>query len=121
MINFPKKQVYICPDVSSLDLLTITDYLITDYSAIAIEGASINIKTFYFVFDYDSYKDKNGLNIDLYKEMPGYVFNDFKKLYQKLDKEEYDTKILKKYKDKYLDNTKGNSTKLIVEQIEKWF
>lgn len=120
IINIQKKQVYTCPDVSSLDLLTITDYLITDYSAIAIEGASIDVKTYYFVFDYDSYKEKNGLNIDLYKEMPGYVFNDFKKLYKKLDEEVYDTKVLKKYKDKYLDNTKGNSTKLIVKQIKDW-
>lgn len=115
-LEFENKNVYTCDDISSLDLLCVTDYLITDYSAIAIEACAIDIKTFYFVFDYEEYKEKNGLNIDLYKEMPGYVFSDFKSLYNKINNT-YDMKILRQYQNKYLDNKKGNSTELIVKEI----
>lgn len=115
-LEFENKNVYTCDDITSLDLLCVTDYLITDYSAIAIEACAIDVKTFYFVFDYEEYKEKNGLNIDLYKEMPGYVFNDFKSLYNKINST-YDMKILRNYQNKYLDNKKGNSTELIVKEI----
>lgn len=106
-----------CPKFSALDLLCVCDYLITDYSGIAIEGAMIDVKTLYYVFDYDKYKQNNGLNIDLYKEMPGCVFESSKDLCNKINSGKYDMSVLKKYKDKYIDVKDGTSTKKIVDLI----
>lgn len=120
ILSFDKTKVLECPKYASIDLLTISDYIITDYSAIAIEAAILNKKTYYYVFDYEEYKENNGLNIDLYKEMPGCVFEDAKALIEEVEKEKYDLHKLFLYKEKYLDNKKGNSTKLIVNKICEW-
>ena len=47
-----------CPDFRAVDLLAVCDYLITDYSAIALEGAVLNCPTYYFVYDYEEYRER---------------------------------------------------------------
>lgn len=119
-MKFDEKNVFTCNDYQSLDLLSVADYVISDYSAIAVEAAVLDLKTFYYVFDYEKYSLNNGLNVDLFKEMPGYVFKNAKDLINKLEKDDYNTKLLKKYKDKYITNQKGNSTEKITDIIMKW-
>lgn len=119
-IKLNNKNIYTCCDFTSLELIPICDYLITDYSAIAIEAAILNKKTYYYVFDYEKYKKNNGLNIDLYKEMPGCVFESAKDLIDNLEKNEYDMNVLKKYKNKYIEVQDGTSTKKIVKEILNW-
>lgn len=111
------KNVLTCKDISALDLIPVSDFIITDYSGIAIEAAILNKKTFYYVYDYNKYKKSNGLNIDLYKEMPGYVFTDAKKLFDCLENSKYDMNKLLTYKNKYIDVQDGTSTQKIVNLI----
>ncbi len=111
--------VLTCPDITALDLITIADYLITDYSGIAIEASTLLCKTLYYVYDYEKYQENNGLNIDLYKEMPGCVFKDAKILATKINDEEYDINVLKKYQKKYIEVLDGTSTKKICDLIIK--
>ncbi|MDD4624466.1 MAG: CDP-glycerol glycerophosphotransferase family protein [Bacilli bacterium] len=118
-VKFNKEKVFTCDEFSSIDLLTISDFLITDYSAIAIEGLVLDIPLFFYVNDYDEYSKKNGLNIDLFKELPGYTYKSPRQLMKKLDSNNYDMLLLKRFKDKYLTNQKGNSTKLIVDLIKR--
>ena len=119
-IKLNNKNIYTCDEYTALELIPICDYLITDYSAIAIEAAILDKKTYYYVFDYEKYKENNGLNIDLYKEMPGCVFDNAKTLIKTLEKNNYDMDVLYKYKNKYIEVQDGTSTKKIVEYILKW-
>lgn len=112
-------QVLTCDKYSAVDLISVSDYIITDYSGIAIEAAILDKKTLYYVFDYDEYKKNNGLNIDLYKEMPGCVFEDAKKLCKVLNNDSYNINTLLKYKNKYIDVQDGTSTKKIVDLVIK--
>ncbi len=112
-------NVLTCDKFSALDLISVSDYIITDYSGIAIEAAILDKKTLYYVYDYDEYKKNNGLNIDLYKEMPGCVFNDAKKLYKYIEKDKYDMKKIYNYKNKFIDVQDGSSTKKIVDFVIK--
>ena len=82
-------------------MICIADYIITDYSGIAIEAAILNKKTLYYVFDYEEYDKNTGINIDLFKEMPNCCFKDAKKLC------------------KYIDVKDGTSTKKICDLIIK--
>lgn len=116
-VETANKNIYMCDDIKTIDLLEITDYLITDYSAISIEAAVLDIKTFYYLFDYEDYKKNNGINIDIKKEMSGYVYEDFKDLYNSLDKHEYNMKPLKDYKTKFLPKSLGNSSENITKEI----
>ena len=84
-LDFNKDSVYTCKKFKAIELLTVADYLITDYSAISIEACVLDVKTFYYLYDLEEYERTTGLNIDLYKEMPGYTFKEINELYQKMN------------------------------------
>ena len=115
--------VYTCPEFKAVDLLSVCDYLVTDYSAIAIEGAVLKRPTYYFVYDYEEYREKNGMNIDLFEIMPGCVFRNAEDLGEAIVKGEYNYKALEDYREKYLPENLGTSTeqivKLITEKMKK--
>ncbi|MBQ9531931.1 MAG: CDP-glycerol glycerophosphotransferase family protein [Eubacterium sp.] len=105
-----------CDEFSSDELLSVCDYLITDYSAIAVEGALLDVKTLYYVYDYEKYIENNGLNIDLFEEMPGCVFKTSEDLIKALE-EEYPKQALENYKKKFLPENLGTSTETIGNYI----
>lgn len=116
-ISSDSPWVYKCDEFSSVELLAACDYLITDYSAIAIEAAVLNVKTFYYVFDYDEYTATNGTNIKLFDEMPGCVFRDAADIAKYLEKP-YRQDCLDSYRKKFLPADPGHSTEKISEFIE---
>lgn len=115
--NISNKNIYTCKKYSSMQLLTIADYVITDYSAISIEAALLKKPVYFYIYDYKEYICKNGLNIDIKKEMPEYCFKDFRKLYKKMKKEDYDYQNLEKFKNKYVDNQNKNCGYLLANYI----
>lgn len=111
------KSVYTCNDFSSIDLLTVADYVITDYSSIALEASVLNKKVLFYVFDYDKYMNDNGLNIDFYKLLPRCSSKNIDELFKIIKKDEYDNDSYQKFRKKYLPNDLGNSTKLITDLV----
>lgn len=116
-VKIKNKNVFTCPNYSSLQLLTIADYVITDYSAISIEAASLDIPIFLYLYDYDQYVDKNGLNIDLFSEFGKYASKDIKSILKSLKKEKYDMNIIYNFKEKYLDPDYGKYTDKLINFI----
>ena len=106
-----------CPELTSAEILAAADYLITDYSAIAIEGAVLNKKTYYFVYDYEEYRQKNGMNIDLFEVMPDCVFRDASELIARLKCGDYNDAALASYREKYLPQDIGHSTEKIAQLV----
>jgi len=109
-------QLFILPEFSTIECLAIADFLVTDYSGISIEAAALDVKTYYYLYDYEYYTEKNGVNIDLFKEMPGCVFTVAKPLIKALDLE-YPAASFKNYQAKFLPDTIGQSTQLITDRI----
>lgn len=103
--GFDLKNTYTCDEFTSLQLLSIANFVITDYSAISIEAAILNKPVFIYSYDLDEYKKYPGINIDLYKEFKGYVFKDATKLYKCLSEEKYNINVIKNYKEKYVTST----------------
>lgn len=102
-----------CPACSAMQLLLVADYLITDYSAIALEAAAAGVKTFYYLFDSKRYLEQNGVNIDLEAEMPGCVFYDVPSLVDGLrraDEGGYPEDALARFQQKFLIPSRGHST-----------
>lgn len=120
-VNIEKKEnVYTCDEFSSLELLSVSDYIITDYSAISIEASILEKPIFLYCYDYKEYSNYPGINIDLKSEFKDYFFTDAKRMFKKIKLENYDMNIVKKYKNKYVCNTKGtvtnNLANLIIER-----
>lgn len=106
-----------CPDFSSVDILPSADYLITDYSAIAVEAAVLKVKTLYYVPDFEEYTQKNGMNIDLFKEMPGMVSRDPAVIAEIIKDGKYDEAVLDSYCKRFLPEEPGTSTAKIADLI----
>lgn len=97
----------------TIDLLSVCDYLITDYSAIALEAMVLRKKTYYWVYDYEKYIENNGLNIDLFKEFPGCVFNDIYELMKEIKNDINKEGAVSSNCEKYLPKDLGNATNKI--------
>ena len=110
-------QVYTCDEFKAVDLLSSCDYLVTDYSAIAIEGAVLSRPTYYYVYEYEEYREKNGMNIDLVEEMAGCVFRTAGDLAKVIMSGKYNYEALENYRKKYLPEKLGTSTEQITELI----
>lgn len=112
----PDNGVYDCPDFSSMELLTVSDFLVTDYSAIAIEAAVIDVKTFYYVYDLPYYTQTNGLNIDLEEEMPGCVYPTASGVATALE-QPYPEEVLRDYKEKFTLPSNARSATSIADAL----
>lgn len=112
-------QVYTCPEFTALDLLAVSDAVITDYSAIALEAMVLKKKIYYYLYDYAKYQKNNGLNVDLMKELPKSCFKSAKQLSLALEKR-YPWEEWEKYYEDYIEHPNGGCTKAIVDKIVVW-
>ena len=112
----PPQPHFQCPEFTGTEMLTVADFVITDYSSIALEAALIDAKTLYYLYDYDEYFQSNGVNVDLTEEMPGCVFHDAAGLASALT-EEYPVEELQRYKRTYLAPNPGHATRDLANHI----
>ena len=115
-ININNKDVIVDNKFATFDMLSIADYVISDYSCVIYEAAVKNIALYFYNFDYDVYLENRGLAIDYYKELPGVISKDPKDIARDIEKNNYDYTKLKKFSDKYVEPTDG-ATKNIVDFI----
>ena len=115
-VVIPDDKVYTLKEFSSMEALTIADYVITDYSCILYEAGLLNKPLYFDCFDYDDYNEARSLNIDYFNELPGIVSQDFKRIIEHISNEEYDYVKLEKFIKKYV-NADGNSATKIYDLI----
>lgn len=104
-------------DFSSVDLMKLADVIVTDYSACAIEGALLGKPLFFYIPDYDIYKDEKGLNIDMKEEMPAFSFESENELISAIQSNNYDFDVLLRFSEKYVENKQTNNTERMAEFI----
>ena len=109
--------VMMCPAFKAVDLLAVCDYLITDYSAIAVEAAVLNKKTYYYLYDFDAYMENNGINVSPFDSMPGCAFRDAKSLMEDLESGMYKQDVLDAYRSRYLPPELGTSTEKLASLV----
>lgn len=105
---------------NTYDLLKISDYIITDYSAVAFEASILNKPLYFYVYDIDNYYKVRGLNIDLFKEMPNSTSKNPKTIIKSIENNNYNFEELQNFKTKYMGKDYYNNTKKIVDFIFKY-
>lgn len=112
-----------CSGVSTAEILCACDYLITDYSAITFEAAAVDVKTVFYLYDYDQYKINNGLNIDVAEVMPECSYFTAQDVARVILTDSYDQEAFERFRAAYLPRELGHSTdhisQLILDCIEK--
>ena len=88
---------------NSYDLIKIADYLVTDYSVLSIEASILDKPIFLYLPDFKQYELNRGLNINLKKELPSFICENFAEIIDKIEKKEYNMKELYNYHSKYIE------------------
>ena len=104
---------------STFDLIKMADYVITDYSAIAFEIATLNKPLFFYLYDIDKYENSRGLNVNLKEEMKSSVKQEIKDIIEIIEDNTYNYEELKKFREKYVQTVDTNNTERIVEYVKK--
>lgn len=110
-------EKYLINKYSTMDLLTIADYVITDYSAIAFEAAILNKPLYFYLYDIDKYNNDRGLNIDLLNEMKSCSNTNINEIIKLIEKNEYNYNELANFRDKYVETMDIHNTDRIVKHI----
>lgn len=96
------------------ELLKISDILISDYSSIIIDYSILERPIYAYAYDYEKYKEKRGLYINIEEEYPNGIQKTEKELIKEIKNcnfKEQKNKT-KKFKEKYVEEY-GNATKYI--------
>lgn len=65
-----REDIFECPEFTAMELFSVTDALITDYSSIIYEAATAEIPIYLYTFDLDRYLERRGFIIDFMKDIP---------------------------------------------------
>lgn len=101
-------RVITCPHISAFHLISVADYVITDYSAISIEAAIFHKPVFIYAYDYEEYIHNVGLNIDIKNELSPYFYSDIETLLRELEKP-YSYEQLDRYACTYYSHSAGEN------------
>lgn len=115
-VDIKDSKAIVDKSFSSMDMLFIADYVISDYSCIIYEAAILNIPLFFFAFDLQEYLDNRGLTIDYKNVVPGLVSEKATDIIEAIDSGKYDINRVVEFRKKYVTNIE-NCTKKIVEFI----
>lgn len=102
---------------SVFDLFTVSDYVITDYSAVSFEAAAAEKKLLFYVYDIDEYEKSRGLNINPLLEYPKISSKDFNELYALIESGEYPINEAERFKNKYVETGDGKCCERIVKAL----
>ena len=105
-------------EFSSMDMLFIANYIISDYSCIIYEASILNIPMFFFAFDLEEYLDNRGLTIDYKKELPGVVSENANDIIKAIKDKTYNLNEILEFRKKYITNVE-NCTEKIVNFIKQ--
>lgn len=116
-------EPYLLREASLNQLLSVCEYVITDYSAIIFEAAALRKKIFLYLPDYDQYLQFNGLNIDPKVVLKDISFDTIKDIKRKIEEEEYSFDTIDAFAKDYLPEDLGSATNkigtLILDCLEK--
>ena len=104
---------------SSLDMMMISDYIITDYSAIVFEASLLNKPIYFYTYDYEEYVDQRNFYIDYKKEMPGLFTATAETIITSIEKDDYELDKIKYFSKKYIQLTDKTVCKEILNFIDK--
>lgn len=99
------------------ELFSITDYLITDYSAILFDFTIMNKPIVLYSPDLEEYKATRGMYIDYENTVPAPICNTEDEVIQAIKNNIFDIKKIQRFRDTYFKYQDTNSTKRVCDLI----
>lgn len=117
-----EKNIVIDNDFQTIDMLSIADYVITDYSAITYEAALKALPIYFYAFDKDEYFKSRAFYLDYDKDMPGPILSNASELIEEIKTARNEALYIEKSKafaDKYIEKQKKCTAEILnlIEEI----
>lgn len=105
------------PDI--INLLHLTDVLITDYSSVFMDYVLLDKPCIFYPYDYEQYTAGRELFTDYFENVPGPVVRTFDELLEALKSPQVDSVKYRAFKEYHLGSCDGGSAKRVVETVMK--
>ncbi len=103
-------------DISNLYL--ISDVLITDYSSVFFDYASLGRPIYFYMYDLEFYREElRGFYLDVYTELPGEIYEQEDALLEAICEETYDYEKLTQFNKIFNNKEDGNATMRVIDQV----
>ena len=124
-IELSEKQKERIMDVSSFsdiqELYLVSDMLITDYSSVFFDYATLNRPIIFYAYDLETYRDElRGFYLDYDKELPGSIVKTEEELYQEILAVKDISIDYSDFQKRYLPKDDGKATQRVVKEIFKF-
>lgn len=110
--------VIIDNDFITQEWLAISDYVITDYSALILEAGVMKKKVFLYCYDFDKYNENRGFYFDYKKELKGISYRNAKKVVSQIENSNYNYKTINNFTNKMIDIDLDNASFKIGQLIK---
>ena len=101
---------------TTVEMASVSDYVITDYSAVVFEIALLKKPLFFYAYDRDTYMNNRDFYIN-FDDMPGVISDDPKKIIKAIEKKKYDLEKVQEFASENVLEVKGGYTNRIVNFI----
>lgn len=99
------------------DLMLASDMLLSDYSSILFDYSILNRPMFVYTYDFDTYKEKRGMYLDVREELPGGSVSEEELLHlMKTSDRDAVLERVKAFRDKYVTDY-GHATEKTVDAL----
>ena len=101
------------------ELLTVADYLVSDYSSIPFEFSLLNRPMIFYSYDLDDYVDERGFWVDYESNMPGPIVTSTDGLIERILADDFDLAKVEQFAKEWNTYSTGYSAKSVVDAIYK--
>ena len=117
-MSISDERVIIDHSFTTLEWISVADYVISDYSSIIYEAAIMKKSLFFFAFDLDEYKVGREFFIDYEHEVPGKVYKNVSELIQGILTYKCNQDSLNLFVQKYVLLNRNDCTGEIVKLLQ---
>ncbi len=101
-LNINNKNIVFDKSFNTYEMGFVSDYIITDYSAVVFELSLLKKPLYFYTYDIDTYLDKRDFYLDYNKEMPGIISSDLDIILSNINNDNYDMQKINKFNKKYI-------------------
>lgn len=117
-VKYDTENVVLAADFSTVDMMTVSDIVIGDYSSVIYEAGILGKEQIFYAFDLDNYKGSRDFFINYEKELPGPICKTAKKVISYIKKDGYTNYQGDNLISRYVDLKVKNCTKNMVDKIK---
>lgn len=100
------------------ELYVLSDMLVTDYSSVFFDYAVQNRPIYFYMYDLEAYREElRGFYLDIYKELPGKVYEDESLMLADIKNQVYDYEFLSEFNKRFNSEQTGDCAKKVVDIV----